>query len=74
MSSPTRQSSRITSRVSEACQPILRSGRPTDRPGLSASTMNVVMPLCPLGEVRAATTKTSAIPALVMNILVPSSR
>ena len=31
------------------------------------------MPRCPSGAVRAATTSTSAIPALVMNILVPSS-
>ncbi len=73
-SAATRQSDRMTSRVSEACQPILRSGWPTDRPGLPASTMNVVMPRCPSGEVRAATTSTSAIPALVMNILVPSRR
>ncbi len=32
------------------------------------------MPRCPSGEVRAATTRTSAIPALVMNILVPLRR
>ena len=36
--------------------------------------MKVVIPRCPSGEVRAATTNTSARPALVMNILVPSSR
>ena len=64
----------MTSRVSEACQPILRSGWPTERPGVPASTMNVVMPRCASAAVRAATTRTSAIPALVMNILVPLRR
>ena len=70
----TGTSSSTTSRVSEECQPILRSGRPIDRPRVPRSTTNKVMPRCPVAApVRAATTNTSARPALVMNILRPSS-
>ena len=71
----TATSSRMTSRVSAACQPIFGSGSPNDSPGAGASTRNVLIPRRPAsGAVFAATISTSARPALVMNILRPFSR
>ena len=74
-SAGTEQSSSTTSRVSEECQPILRSGRPIDRPGVPRSTSEQrdAASARPAGGV-AATMSTSARPALVMNILRPSQR
>ena len=69
----TATASSTTSRVSEECQPILRSGLPRASPGVPRSTANSVIPPCPSSPERAATMSTSASPALVMNILRPSS-
>ena len=75
-SGPTKQSSKTTSRVSEACQPSFASGGLREIPSSTrGSTTKVVMPRCPAsGSVLAATMITSARPALVMNILVPLIR
>ncbi len=68
--------SRITSAVAAPCWPILRSGVPIDRPGLSAGTRKAVR--CALrgsfsGAVRAITVISPAWGALLMKRLVPLS-
>jgi hypothetical protein len=55
-SAGTRQSSNTSSAVSELRQPVLSSARPTLKPGVPFSTMNMVIAREPLasGSVRAA--------------------
>src|SRR5258708_2683375 len=71
----TRQSSKMTSQVWAPRCPILRSGGPSLRPGLGASTRKAEMPPAPLfsGSVRAITVNRDASGALVMKRLVPFS-
>ena len=59
-----------SSRVSDACQPILRRRRPISKPGVPTGTMNAE--ICPSG-VRAVAIASSemSVPALVMNIFEP---
>ncbi len=72
-SSGTKQPSNVSSRVSDACQPIFGSGGAAEKPSWPRSTMNIVMPWWPAsGSVLAATITKSAMPPLVMNILAPS--
>ena len=59
--------------VVEPLIPIFGSIRPTSKPGVSPSTTNAEMPLCPASlSVFANTTYSDATPALVMNRLPPS--
>ena len=70
-----RQSSKISSAVSEDSQPVFFSARPTRNPGVPLSTMNIEIPCEPRASrlVLAATKYTSACTPLVMNILLPLS-
>ncbi|SKW84517.1 Uncharacterised protein [Mycobacteroides abscessus subsp. abscessus] len=55
----TRTSWKMTCAVGWACQPILRSGAPKDRPGVSLGTTMVEMPRGPGPPVRAITNDAS---------------
>src|SRR5512133_762152 len=64
--------SRMSSAVSDESQPVFFSARPTEKPGVPFSTMNIDMSRLPL-PVFAATKYRLACTPLVMNILVPLS-
>ena len=61
--------------MSDERQPCFLSLRPTEKPAVPRSTMNIEMPREPLalGSVLAATNTTSALTPLVMNIFDPLS-
>ncbi len=67
----TRAPSNSSSPVADACRPSLSSSRPTEKPGVSAGTMNALISADPSSRVpvRAVTTYVPAWPALVMNRL-----
>ena len=64
--------SRTSSAVSDDSQPVFLSARPTEKPGVPFSTMNMEMSRLP-GPDLAAMKYRSACTPLVMNILVPLS-
>ena len=65
-----RQSSNTSSAVSDESQPVLSSARPTRKPGVPFSTMNIDI-ACRPEPVLAATKYRSAWTPLVMKSLVP---
>ncbi len=70
----TRHPSNRSSRMGEACQPILSSTLPNSNPSQPFSTTNAEIPAGVSSPVRAMTRYASASPAWLMNRFEPSSR